>query len=109
MKTSLRNLVKRILLSNEVASLHVFQTEIPWETEENLDVTVILDVIPQKYSDSRRYSQKSDFRRYSSKIVILDVFSPKFGDFGSYSNKNLNLDHLHLKFLTIFQIWTISI
>ena len=54
-------------------------------------------------------SRKSNFMRYSSKIVNLDVFSPEYGDFGSYSNKKLSLDHLHLELLTIFQIWTISI
>ena len=37
---------------------------------------MILDVIPQK----------SDFRRYSAKIMILDVILQKYGNFRHYSS-----------------------
>ena len=40
---------------------------------------VILDVIPQK----------SDFRRCSAKKMILDIILPEYGDFRHYSSKIL--------------------
>ena len=59
--------------------------------------TVFLDLILPKLSDFRRYStnivvldvipQKSDFRRYSTKIMIIDVILPEYGDFRQYSGK----------------------
>ena len=47
---------------------------------------VILDVIPQIVILDA-IPQKSDFRRYSTKIMILDVILPEYGDFRHYSGK----------------------
>ena len=58
---------------------------------------MFLDLILPKKSDFRRYStnivildvipQKRDFRRNSAKITILDGILPKYGSFRDYSNE----------------------
>ena len=66
-------------------SKKLFQTLFQWNT-------VFLDLVLPKYSVFRRYSTKSDFRRYSQKNVILGVIPQKNVILGVIPQKIVNSD-----------------
>ena len=94
--------------SDEWYHAHILSLRHPQQKDPIALEKVILDVIPvfldlilPKYSDllNPLFLKHSEFRRFFTEIRR----------FGSHSNKNLNLDHYHLLFMTFFQLWTIFI